>query len=91
MQIRQLEYFLAVCEHLNFTKAARQFYISQTAVSLQIQTLEEELGVRLFNRTNRRVELTPAGRTFQEDARAILRRTKDAMERARRADTVLTG
>ena len=54
MQIRQLEYFLAVCEHLNFTKAARQFYISQTAVSLQIQTLEEELGVRLFNRTNRR-------------------------------------
>ena len=88
MQIRQLEYFLAVCEHLNFTKAARQFYISQTAVSLQIQTLEEELGVRLFNRTNRRVELTPAGRTFQEDARAILRRTKDAMERARRADTV---
>lgn len=91
MQIRQLEYFLAVCEHLNFTKAAKQFYISQTAVSLQIQTLEEELDVRLFNRTNRRVELTPAGRTFQEDARAILRRTKDAMERARRADTVLTG
>lgn len=91
MQIRQLEYFLAVCEHLNFTKAARQFFISQTAVTLQIKSLEEELGVRLFDRTNRKVELTPAGRTFQEDARAILRRTKDAMERARRADTVFTG
>ncbi len=91
MQIRQLEYFLAVCEHLNFTKAAKQFFISQTAVTLQIRALEEELGVRLFNRTNRKVELTPAGRTFQEDARAILRRTRDAMERAKRADTVFTG
>ncbi len=91
MQIRQLEYFLAVSEHLNFTKAAKQFYISQTAVTLQIKALEDELGVRLFDRTNRKVELTPAGRTFQEDARAILRRTRDAMERARQADTVFTG
>lgn len=91
MHIRQLEYFLAVSEQLNFTKAAKQFYISQTAVTLQIKSLEEELGVKLFNRTNRHVELTPAGKTFQEDARAILRRTRDAMERARRADTVFTG
>jgi len=91
MHIRQLEYFLAVSEQLNFTKAVKQFYISQTAVTLQIKSLEEELGVKLFNRTNRHVELTPAGKTFQEDARAILRRTRDAMERARRADTVFTG
>lgn len=91
MNIRQLEYFLAVSEQLNFTKAAKQFYISQTAVTLQIKSLEEELGVKLFDRTNRRVKLTPAGKTFQEDARAILRRTSDAMERARRADTVFTG
>ncbi|MCD8133564.1 MAG: LysR family transcriptional regulator [Clostridiales bacterium] len=91
MHIRQLEYFLAVSEQLNFTKAAKQFYISQTAVTLQIKLLEEELGVKLFNRTNRHVELTPAGKTFQEDARAILRRTRGAMERARRADTVFTG
>lgn len=91
MQIRQLEYFVAVAEQLNFTKAAGQFYISQSAVTLQIRALEEELGVQLFSRTNRKVELTPAGRTFLEDAQAILRRTRDAMDRARKADTVLTG
>ncbi|MCD8231771.1 MAG: LysR family transcriptional regulator [Clostridiales bacterium] len=91
MQIRQLEYFLAVSEQLNFTKAARQLYVSQTAVSLQIKALEEELGVPLFFRTNRRVELTPAGKSFQEDARAILKRTQDAVERARQADTGFTG
>ena len=73
MQLRQLEYFIAVAEHLNFTKAAQQFYISQTAVTLQIKALEEELGVTLFHRSNRKVELTPAGKTFLEDANAILR------------------
>lgn len=91
MQIRQLEYFVAVSEHLNFTKAAKQFYISQTAVTQQIKALEHELGVQLFNRNNRRVELTPAGKTFLEDAKAILRRTRDAFDRAKRADTVFTG
>ncbi len=91
MQIRQLEYFVAVSEHLNFTKAAKQFYISQTAVTQQIKALEQELGVQLFNRNNRRVELTPAGKTFLEDAKAILRRTRDAFDRAKRADTVFTG
>ena len=91
MQIRQLEYFIAVSEHLNFTKTAKQFYISQTAVTLQIKALEEELGVKLFDRTNRKVALTPAGRTFLEDARAIIKRTNDAVDRARQADTVFTG
>lgn len=91
MQIRQLEYFVAVSEHLNFTRAAKQFFISQTAVTQQIKALEEELGVRLFDRNNRRVELTPAGKTFLEDANAILRRTKDAFERAKRTDTIFTG
>ena len=91
MQIRQLEYFVAVSEHLNFTKAARQFFISQTAVTQQIKVLEEEIGVRLFDRNNRRVALTPAGKTFLEDAKAILRRTRDACDRAKRADTVFTG
>ncbi len=91
MQIRQLEYFIAVSEQLNFTKAAHQFYISQSAVTLQIKALEEELGVQLFIRNNRHVELTPAGRTFLDDAQAILRRTRDAVERARQASTVFTG
>ena len=91
MQLRQLEYFIAVSEQLNFTKAAKQFYISQTAVTLQIKALEEELGVTLFQRTNRKVALTPAGKTFLDDARAIIRRAKDAAERAKKADTGLTG
>ena len=91
MQIRQLEYFVAVSEYLSFTKAAKQFYISQTAVTLQIKALEEELNVKLFERTNRKVELTPAGRTFLTDAQAILRRTRDAVTRARKADTGMTG
>lgn len=91
MQIRQLEYFIAVSEHLNFTKAAKQYYISQTAVTQQIKSLEQELGVQLFIRNNRHVELTPAGKTFLGDAKAILRRTRDAVDRAKRADTVFTG
>ncbi|MGN1158522.1 MAG: LysR family transcriptional regulator [Agathobacter sp.] len=91
MNIRQLEYFVAVSEHLNFTKAAQQFYISQSAMTLQIKALENELGIPLFNRTNRRVELTPAGRTFLDDAHAILRRTRDAVGRAKQASTVFTG
>ncbi|MCD8156216.1 MAG: LysR family transcriptional regulator [Clostridiales bacterium] len=91
MQIRQLEYFLAVSEQLNFTKAARQLFVSQTAVSLQIKALEEELGVPLFFRTNRRVELTPAWKSFQTDARAILKRTRDAVKRARQANTGFSG
>jgi len=91
MQMRQLEYFVAVCEQLNFTKAAKQFFISQAAMTLQIKALEEELGVPLFERTNRKVEMTPAGRTFLDDARAILKRTNDAMDRAKMAQTVFTG
>lgn len=91
MNLRQLEYFIAVSEHLNFTRAAETFFISQTAVTLQIKALEEELGVKLFQRTNRKVALTPAGKTFLEDARAILKRSNDAINRARQADTEFTG
>ncbi len=91
MNIRQLEYFVAVSELLNFTNAAKQFYISQTAVTQQIKALENEIGVTLFNRNNRTVELTPAGKIFLDDAKAIIRRTQDAVERAQKADTIFTG
>lgn len=91
MNIRQLTCFVAVSEHLNFSRAAKQLYITQSAVSLQIQALEEEIGVRLFYRDNRNVELTPAGRSFLEDARAILRRSEDAVRRARQTSTEITG
>ena len=83
MTMRQLEYFVAVAEQLSFTGAAKAFYISQTAVSQQIRALEEELGTRLFNRTKRRVELTPEGRMFLLDARAMLRRYQDSLQNLR--------
>lgn len=91
MNIRQLTCFVTVSELLNFSKAAKQLYISQSAVSLQIQALEEEIGVRLFDRDNRNVRLTPAGSSFLEDARAILRRSEDAVLRARQTSTEITG
>ena len=64
MNSRQLEYFLAVAHELNFTKAAESMYVSQTAVTQQIKALEEQLGVSLFERTKKKVVLTPAGKVF---------------------------
>ncbi|WP_199552899.1 LysR family transcriptional regulator [Streptomyces sp. N35] len=64
MELRQLRYALAVAETRNFTRAARQCYVAQSALSHQIGSLERELGVQLFARTSRRVELTPAGEAF---------------------------
>lgn len=91
MKIQQLNYFIAVCETLNFTKAAQRFFISQTAVTQQIKALEDELGVQLFDRTHRHVTITPAGKTFRTDAQEILRRLTLAKNRAQAASTTVTG
>lgn len=91
MQMRQLTYFVAVCETLNFTKAAKRFYISQTAVTQQIKALETELGVQLFNRDNRHVTITPAGVSFLTDARRILAQVASAKERVQAANTAVLG
>ncbi len=61
MNLTQVEYFLEAAKCLNFTAAARTLYVSQPALSKQIALLEKELGVPLFHRENRRVELTEAG------------------------------
>lgn len=91
MNSRQLEYFLAVARELNFTKAARSMYVSQTAVTQQIKALEEQLGVSLFERTKKKVVLTPAGKVFQAEAAKILKRIDIAVERTREASSGFIG
>ncbi|MFE7929235.1 LysR family transcriptional regulator [Streptomyces sp. NPDC057456] len=72
MDLRQLEYFVAVAEEQNFTRAAERVHISQSGVSAQIRRLEGELGAELFDRSGRAVTLTVAGRAALEHARAAL-------------------
>ena len=67
MNINQLRYFVSAAENRSFTKAAAQYYISQTAVTQQIQALEDMVGVALFDRSSRLISLTPAGRGWREE------------------------
>ena len=73
MNTTQLECFLAVANSLNFSRAAEQLRLTQPAVSHQISSLEDELGVRLFSRTSRSVRLTQEGYLFTQYAGEILR------------------
>lgn len=73
MLFKQIKYFLTIAETGSFTEAAAQCYISQSAVSQQINALEAELGVALFERTPRRVLLTDAGRYLYENGKKIIR------------------
>jgi DNA-binding transcriptional LysR family regulator len=91
MELRHLRYFLALAEELSFTRAADRLHVSQPPFSLQIGQLEEEIGARLFARTSRRVELTPAGHAFLNDARAILERVDTAISRAAAIEKGLAG
>ncbi|WP_327289342.1 LysR family transcriptional regulator [Streptomyces sp. NBC_01198] len=72
MDLRQLEYFVAVAEERNFTRAAERVHISQSGVSSQIRQLERELGAELFDRSGRVARLTVAGKAALEHARAAL-------------------
>ncbi|WP_214415897.1 LysR family transcriptional regulator [Sphaerisporangium fuscum] len=72
MELRQLEYFVAVAEERSFTRAAERVHISQSGVSAQIRQLERELGAELFDRSARAATLTVAGRAALEHARATL-------------------
>ncbi|MEV0644115.1 LysR family transcriptional regulator [Phytomonospora sp. NPDC050363] len=72
MELRQLEYFVAVAEEAGFTRAAERVHISQSGVSAQIRQLERELGAALIDRSSRGARLTPAGAAALEHARAAL-------------------
>ena len=76
MELRQLRYFVAVADTLNFCRAAESLYVSQSALSKQISELERELGVTLFNRDRRSVELTAAGQLLLPEAKDILMRSE---------------
>ena len=88
MEFRQLKYFVAIAEELHFGNAANKLFVSQSALSQQIQLLENEIGIELFVRIKRKqqrkVELTEAGITFLFDAKKILQLSQKAVENARR-------
>ena len=72
ISLRQIEYFTAVTEEMNFTKAAAKLHVSQTAVTKQVQLLEAELGCQLFSRVNKQITLTDAGKFFIPEAKRAL-------------------
>lgn len=91
VDLRRLAMFVAVAEELNFTRAAERMAIAQPPLSQHIRRLEEELGVQLFARTSRKVELTVAGRQLLKGARELLAKRAEVINSTRRAAGGETG
>lgn len=86
MELRKLRHFVVLAEELHFGRAAARLAMTQPPLSISIRALEEELGVRLFERTRRRVALSHAGSAFLAEARGLLARADQAVEQVRAAD-----
>lgn len=80
MDLRQLKYFVCVARLGSVTRAAEQCFVAQPAMSVAIQNLEEELGIKLFERSHKRVTLSPTGAVFLQRAEDILRRVDDSVK-----------
>lgn len=89
LDLRKLRYFAAVADELHFGHAAERLHIAQPVLSRQIRELERELDATLFTRTNKRVQLTDAGRQLLDDARPLLAFSQAALRRVRRAHAAL--
>jgi DNA-binding transcriptional LysR family regulator len=85
IELRHLRYFITVAEELNFSRAAERLHIAQPPLSQQIQALEAELGVQLFERKTRPLQLTAAGKVFLEEARLVFTQLERAITSAQKA------
>ena len=79
MKLRQIRSFLSIAETLHFGRTAEMIHLSQPALSLQIRALEDEIGVRLFERNRRKTAFTAAGIAFREEATGALLRLDQAV------------
>lgn len=91
MDTKSLKFFLAVAERRNFTKAAEQLYITQSALSHSIAELEAELGTKLFHRTTRSVNLSPSGEILYKNANDFISRFEKIVTEIRKVDSGTTG
>jgi DNA-binding transcriptional LysR family regulator len=79
VELRHLRDFVAVADELSFTRAAKKLHISQPSLTQQIKLLEQELGVRLLNRTSGRISITESGKVFLEDSRLVIAFSEDSV------------
>ena len=91
LELRDLRYFLAVAEELNFTRAAERLHLAQQALSSAIRNLEADLGVQLFTRSTRHVALTAAGEALVSGARHVLESAAEALDEVKRVGSGQSG